>query len=95
MTDVTDATTASTRANGEQASTSEAPWPVAVVAQKIKGYIERLGTVWVEGELAQYNERNGAVFGKLKDIDGDVTLSFQLWSSTRAKLTEQSPRATA
>jgi exodeoxyribonuclease VII large subunit len=70
-------------------STSEAPWPVAVVAQKIKGYIERLGTVWVEGELAQYNERNGAVFGKLKDLDGDVTLSFQLWSSTRAKLAEE------
>ena len=87
---MTDATTASTtRANGEQASTSEAPWPVAVVAQKIKGYIERLGAVWVEGELAQYNERNGAVFGKLKDLEGDVTLSFQLWSSTRAKLSEQ------
>jgi exodeoxyribonuclease VII large subunit len=79
----------STRATGETPSTSDAPWPVSVVAGKIKGYIERLGTVWVEGELAQWNERNGAVFGKLKDLDGDVTLSFQLWSSTRAKLTEQ------
>ena len=87
---VTDATTASTpRANGDEASTSETPWPVAVVAQKIKGYIERLGTVWVEGELAQWNERNGSVFGKLKDLEGDVTLSFQLWSSTRAKLSEK------
>jgi len=77
------------RATGDAASTPEAPWPVAVVAQKIKGYIERLGTVWVEGELAQWNERNGAVFGKLKDLEGDVTLSFQLWSSTRAKLSEE------
>jgi exodeoxyribonuclease VII large subunit len=77
------------RAAGDLPSTSEAPWPVSVVAGKIKGYIERLGTVWVEGELAQWNERNGAVFGKLKDLDGDVTLSFQLWSSTRAKLSEQ------
>ena len=33
----------------------DAPWPVAVVAQKIKGYIDRLGTVWVEGEIAQWN----------------------------------------
>jgi exodeoxyribonuclease VII large subunit len=91
---VTDAPASSTpasapRATGDAASTPEAPWPVAVVAQKIKGYIERLGTVWVEGELAQYNERNGAVFGKLKDLEGDVTLSFQLWSSTRAKLSEE------
>jgi len=85
---VTDAA-ATPRATGDEASTSDQPWPVAVVAQKIKGYIERLGTVWVEGELAQWNERNGAVFGKLKDLDGDVTLSFQLWSSTRAKLSEE------
>jgi exodeoxyribonuclease VII large subunit len=85
---VTDAVSAP-RATGDAASSPEAPWPVAVVAQKIKGYIERLGTVWVEGELAQWNERNGAVFGKLKDLEGDVTLSFQLWSSTRAKLSEE------
>lgn len=70
-------------------STSDAPWPVAIVASKIKSYIERLGTVWVEGELAQWNERSGSVFGKLKDLENDVTLSFQLWSSTRAKLSEQ------
>jgi exodeoxyribonuclease VII large subunit len=85
---VTDATTSAPRATGDVPSTSEAPWPVSVVAAKIKGYIERLGTVWVEGELAQWNERNGAVFGKLKDLEGDVTLSFQLWGSTRAKLSE-------
>ncbi len=86
---MTDPAAPPARATGDAASTPEAPWPVAVVAQKIKGYIERLGTVWVEGELAQWNERNGAVFGKLKDLEGDVTLSFQLWSSTRAKLTEE------
>jgi exodeoxyribonuclease VII large subunit len=85
---VTDAPSRLAR-TGDEPSTSDAPWPVSVVAGKIKGWIERLGTVWVEGELAQWNERNGAVFGKLKDLDGDVTLSFQLWSSTRAKLTEQ------
>ncbi|MBX3194700.1 MAG: exodeoxyribonuclease VII large subunit [Microbacteriaceae bacterium] len=74
---------------GDHPSTAEAPWPVAVVAGKIKGWVERLGTVWVEGELAQWNERNGNVYGKLKDLESDVTLSFQLWSSTRARLTEE------
>ena len=86
---VTDAPASAARATGDAPSTAEAPWPVAVVAGKIKGWIERLGTVWVEGELAQWNERNGNVYGKLKDLEGDVTLSFQLWSSTKARLTEE------
>ena len=32
----------------------DAPWPVAVLAGKLKGYIDRLGTVWVEGEITQW-----------------------------------------
>lgn len=87
MTDA--ASSPAARATGAEPSTAEAPWPVAIVASKIKGWIERLGTVWIEGELAQWNERSGNVYGKLKDLDSDVTLSFQLWSSTRARLTEQ------
>jgi exodeoxyribonuclease VII large subunit len=86
---VTDAPASAPRATGAEPSSAEQPWPVAVVAAKIKGWIERLGTVWIEGELAQWNERNGSVFGKLKDLESDVTLSFQVWSSTRAKLTEE------
>lgn len=31
----------------------ETPWPVRVVNEKVKGWIERLGTLWVEGQLAQ------------------------------------------
>jgi exodeoxyribonuclease VII large subunit len=62
---------------------------VSVLAAKLKGYIDRLGTVWVEGELTQWGERAGNVYAKLRDLDQDVTLDLRIWSSTRARFTEE------
>jgi exodeoxyribonuclease VII large subunit len=70
-------------------ATPEAPWPVSVLAGKLKGYIDRLGTVWVEGELTQWGERAGNVYAKLRDLEQDVTLDLRIWSSTRARFTEE------
>lgn len=72
-----------------EAPTSENPWPVAMLGSKIKGYIDRLGSVWVEGELTQWNNARGIVYAKLKDLDQDVTVSLTVWSSTMQRLTEQ------
>lgn len=67
-------------------STADAPWPVGELSQKIKGYIDRLGSVWVEGEITQWGVSGGNVYGKLKDLAVDATVSFTVWSSVRAKL---------
>ncbi len=67
-------------------STVDAPWAVGVLATKIKGWIDRLGTVWVEGEITQWGMSGGNVYGKLKDLELDATVSFTVWSSVRAKL---------
>jgi exodeoxyribonuclease VII large subunit len=77
------------RATGDVPATPDAPWPVAVLAAKLKGWIDKLGTVWAEGEITQWGVRNGNVYGKLKDLDQDVTISFTAWSSTIAKFTEE------
>ena len=69
-------------------STAEAPWPVAELAGKIRGWIERLGTAWVEGEITQWSVSGGNVYGKLKDLEQDVTVSIAVWSSVKARLTE-------
>lgn len=68
-------------------ATADAPWPVARLSKELKGYIDRLGTVWVEGEITQWGVSGGNVYGKLKDLGMDATVSFTVWSSTRAKLT--------
>ncbi len=67
-------------------ATAEKPWPVGLLSSKIRDYIDRLGTVWVEGEIAQWGISGGNVYGKLKDVDGEATVSFTIWSSVRSKL---------
>jgi exodeoxyribonuclease VII large subunit len=66
--------------------TFDTPWPVGLLASKIKGYIDRLGTAWVEGEITQWGVSGGNVYGKLKDLEQDATVSFTIWSSVRGKL---------
>lgn len=72
--------------NGSVPSSLESPWPVSVLADKVKGYIERLGAAWVEGEITQWGVSGGNVYGKLKDPTADVTISFNVWSSVRGKI---------
>ncbi|NEM90648.1 exodeoxyribonuclease VII large subunit [Galbitalea soli] len=66
--------------------TVDAPWPVALLSSKIKGWIDKLGTAWVEGEITQWGVSGGNVYGKLKDLEADATISFTIWSSVRAKI---------
>lgn len=69
-------------------ATRDEPWPVALLSTKVKEWIDRLGTVWVEGEITQWGVSAGNVYGKLKDLDQAATVSFTLWSSVRARLSE-------
>jgi exodeoxyribonuclease VII large subunit len=59
------------------ANSAENPYPVRAVAIRIAGWIEKLGTVWVEGQLAQINIRPGAktVFMVLRDPAADMSLT--------------------
>ncbi|MGK9146526.1 exodeoxyribonuclease VII large subunit [Plantibacter flavus] len=67
-------------------ATMDAPWPVALLGTKLRDYIDRLGTVWVEGEITQWGASGGNVYGKLKDLEADATVGFTIWSSVRAKI---------
>jgi exodeoxyribonuclease VII large subunit len=66
--------------------TADQPWPVGVLGEKLKSWIDRLGQVWVEGEITQWGPRGANVYGKLKDLERDVTVSFQVWSSVRSRI---------
>jgi len=67
-------------------ATMDAPWPVSLLGTKLRDYIDRLGTVWVEGEITQWGASGGNVYGKLKDLEVDATVGFTIWSSVRAKI---------
>ena len=66
--------------------TVDAPWPIGILSAKIKGWIDKLGTVWVEGEITQWGVSGGNVYGKLKDLEADATVSFTIWGSVRARI---------
>ncbi|ALL74331.1 exodeoxyribonuclease VII large subunit [Pseudonocardia sp. EC080610-09] len=57
------------------------PWPVRTVARKIAEWVDRLGAVWVEGQLAQVNARTGTAFLTLRDPAADVSLQLTAPSS--------------
>jgi exodeoxyribonuclease VII large subunit len=67
-------------------ATLENPWPVALLSNKIKGYIDRLGTAWVEGQITQWGVSGSNVYGKLRDVTDDVTIGFTIWSSVRGRI---------
>ena len=58
-------------------TTLEQPAPVRQIATLLQQYVDRLGAVWVEGQIAQLNRRQGmsTVFLTLRDPIGDVSLT--------------------
>ncbi|WP_306337821.1 exodeoxyribonuclease VII large subunit [Streptomyces sp. KL118A] len=55
----------------------DAPIPVGEVSRLIGGWIDRLGAVWVEGQITQLSRRPGAgvVFMTLRDPSHDISVS--------------------
>ncbi len=72
--------------NAEKPATAEEPWSVSTMSNKIRDYIDRLGQVWIEGEITGWNTSAGNVFGRLKDLTQDATVGFTIWPSVRASL---------
>ena len=77
-------------------SSPEQPWPVRVVSDQIAGWIHRLGTVWVEGQITQLSLRPGTrtAFLTLRDpsVDNSLTLTCppKLVSESPVPVTEGS-----
>ncbi|MFJ6679049.1 exodeoxyribonuclease VII large subunit [Microbacterium sp. NPDC091382] len=63
-------------------SSPETPTSVSRLNETIRDFVQKWGSVWVEGEITAWNLRGGHVFGRLKDAGGDGMLSFRMWSST-------------
>lgn len=58
-------------------TSADAPLPVGDVSRLIGGWIDRLGAVWVEGQITQLSRRPGAgvVFMTLRDPSHDISVS--------------------
>jgi exodeoxyribonuclease VII large subunit len=66
-------------------TSSEAPATVRVVSEAIKEYVERLGPIWIEGEISELNERSGMMaFMRLRDPSVDMSISVMCHKSVIA-----------
>ena len=61
-------------------TTAEQPWPVRLLSMKIGEYVERMSTLWVEGQVVQLTRRPGArtAYLTLRDPDVDMSLSVSI-----------------
>jgi exodeoxyribonuclease VII large subunit len=58
-----------------QGTAPDNPFPVRGVATRVAKWIDRLGTIWVEGQIAQLNLRPTVAFIVLRDPAADMSLS--------------------
>lgn len=61
-----------------QGKSADNPWPVRSVAMMVKDWIDKLGTVWVEGQIAQLNVRpnSSTAYITLRDPAADMSLQI-------------------
>lgn len=63
-------------------SAPDSPWPVREVNSKVKGWIERLGHLWVEGQLTQVNMKPNWRLSYLTLRDTEAEASVQITCPT-------------
>jgi exodeoxyribonuclease VII large subunit len=67
-------------------STEHSPWQVSALSRSLKDWIEKLGRVWVEGELQSYSEKGGNIFGSLRDLDVENAIEIHAFAGSGAEI---------
>lgn len=62
-----------------QETTATNPWPLALLAQNLKNYVDKVPELWVEAQVASLNGRGGNVFMELKDVQEDFSFTLALF----------------
>jgi exodeoxyribonuclease VII large subunit len=66
--------------NQSKVSTEHSPWQVSQLSKSLKDWIEKLGRVWVEGELQSYQERSSGIFASIRDIDVEAAIEIHAFN---------------
>ena len=64
-------------------TTRDNPWPLRRLTENIKIYVDRMSTLWVEGQVVEYKPRPGTkmAFFVLRDIESDTSMTVTAWPS--------------
>ena len=67
-------------------SSEHSPWQVSQLSRSLKDWIDKLGRVWVEGELQSFSEKGGNVFGSLRDLDVENAIEIHSFANSGAEI---------
>lgn len=64
-------------------TTRDNPWPLRRLTENIKIYVDRMSTLWVEGQVVEYKPRPGTkmAFFVLRDVETDTSMTVTAWPS--------------
>lgn len=64
-------------------TTRDNPWPLRRLTENIKLYVDRMSTLWVEGQVVEYKPRPGTkmAFFVLRDVETDTSMTVTAWPS--------------
>lgn len=71
-------------------TTPENPWPLRLLTQNIREYVDKISDLWVEGQVVQYTPRGATrmAFFTLRDVDQDVSMTVTAYAGVLAKTGE-------
>jgi exodeoxyribonuclease VII large subunit len=67
-------------------STEHSPWQVSQLSKSLKDWIEKLGSVWVEGELQSFQECPTGIFASIRDLDVEAAVEIHSFASNMAQI---------
>ena len=67
-------------------TSAESPWPLRLLSENLKRYIERAPQAWIEGQLIEYKVIRGNAWMTLRDLDEDFSLPVTAWKNVAATL---------
>ena len=67
-------------------STENSPWQVSALSKSVKDWIERLGRVWIEGELQSYNPKPAGIFASIRDLDVEMAIEVHAFANSGGEI---------
>lgn len=67
-------------------SSEHSPWQVSQLSKSLRDWIDKLGKVWVEGELQSFQQKPVGIFASLRDLDLENAVELHAFNNSGAQI---------
>lgn len=75
--------------SSSQETSEETPWPLSHFSGKLRAHIDRVTPTWIEGQLVEFNLRNGTAWMTLRDLEQEISFQAVAWRNVAGGLAEK------